>query len=91
MLGYFSLHSAAATELRCGNDLVGRGDFKAEVLLKCGEPFLKDRYYQSHSGSSECEVVDQWTYESGPGSFFKIVEFERGVVVRILTGGRVTP
>lgn len=30
--------------LRCGNSLVSRGDRKIEVILKCGEPFLIEKW-----------------------------------------------
>lgn len=38
----FSLENAFA--LRCGSDLVSRGDRKIEVFMKCGEPDLIERW-----------------------------------------------
>jgi len=32
----------ASDSIRCGNSLVSVGDRKAEVLLKCGEPLLRE-------------------------------------------------
>ncbi|WP_455209360.1 DUF2845 domain-containing protein [Kaarinaea lacus] len=34
--------SYAETTLRCGSKLISVGDSKAQVLLKCGEPMLKE-------------------------------------------------
>jgi hypothetical protein len=34
--------SYAQTTMRCGSKVISVGDTKAEVLLKCGEPLLKD-------------------------------------------------
>jgi len=32
----------ASDSMRCGNSLVSVGDHKAEILIKCGEPFLQE-------------------------------------------------
>jgi hypothetical protein len=34
--------SHAETSLRCGSSIISVGDSKADVLLKCGEPMLKE-------------------------------------------------
>ena len=41
---YVSLNSLAFAEanMRCGSKLISVGDSKAEVLIKCGEPMLKE-------------------------------------------------
>jgi len=41
---FFSMNSLvyATDNMRCGTKLVSIGDSKAEVLLKCGEPLLKE-------------------------------------------------
>ena len=37
-----STSSHAEANMRCGSKLIQIGDSKAEVLLKCGEPMLKE-------------------------------------------------
>lgn len=37
-----STNSYAQATMRCGSKVISVGDTKAEVLLKCGEPLLKD-------------------------------------------------
>lgn len=38
----FMMTSNADTSMRCGNKLIYTGDSKAEILIKCGEPMLKE-------------------------------------------------
>ncbi len=88
---------ACAEALRCGSDLVEMGDFKADVLMKCGEPFLKDTVYVDNdervTGAVDkhghCLAIDQWTYNPGPGQFLTVLDFRAGRLVRIRYGGRV--
>lgn len=37
-----AFQSSYADSMRCGNKLVSIGDRKAEVLIKCGEPMLRE-------------------------------------------------
>ena len=37
-------HEAAAQTFKCRNDLVNVGDSRATVLLKCGEPVVRDAF-----------------------------------------------
>ena len=91
------ISQAHADALRCESDLVEMGDFKADVLLKCGEPFLKDTVYvdggESVTGAADkhghCLAIDQWTYNPGPGQFLTVLDFRAGRLVRIRYGGRV--
>lgn len=85
-----------AEALRCGSDLVEMGDFKADVLIKCGEPFLKDTVYvddgeqvSSVDKRGHCLAIDQWTYNPGSGQFLTVLDFRAGKLVRIRYGGRV--
>lgn len=88
---------AHAEALRCGSELVEMGDFKADVLLKCGEPFLKDTVYvdsgESVTGAVDkygnCVAIDQWTYNPGSGQFLTVLDFRAGRLVRIRYGSRV--
>lgn len=38
----FVVQTAHADAMRCGNKLVSIGDSKAEVLIKCGEPMMRE-------------------------------------------------
>ena len=87
---------ARAEALRCGSDLVEMGDFKADVLMKCGEPFLKDTVYVDDGEKAgnvdrhgHCLAIDQWTYNPGSGQFLTVLDFRAGKLVRIRYGGRV--
>lgn len=69
-------------QMRCGAALVEEGDYKAQVLLKCGEPLFRERYYRGDALTA-CEVIDQWTYDLGPGQFLRVLTFEEGRLERI--------
>jgi len=38
----FATVQAASDSMRCGSRVISTGDTKAEILLKCGEPMLKE-------------------------------------------------
>jgi hypothetical protein len=83
-----------ADSLRCGTNLIGVGDTKAEVLEKCGEPestdsYCRNEYFQSRFGiDAICHRVDLWTFNLGVGRFLENIEFEEGRVSRITNGDR---
>ncbi len=90
---------AYAASLRCGKDLVQIGDYKADVLLKCGEPFLKDTVYVDNDEVvitkdskviEPCKKMDQWTYKPGPGQFLTILDFKGGKLESIHYGNRIS-
>jgi hypothetical protein len=94
--------ATAAQSLRCRGDLVSTGDSRADVLLKCGEPVLKDSFCKPVSqpvpgnptGATianvvPCENVDEWTYNPGYGQFMTTLRFEGGKVAAITYGDRV--
>jgi hypothetical protein len=78
----------------CGDRIISTGDTKADVLIKCGEPFnktsrqeeFKDRV-DGISGRSVFVTVEEWTYNFGPQRFLRIITFRNGTVVDIRTGG----
>jgi len=89
---------AAAEGLRCNGDLAQPGHTKATVLRKCGAPFFVESYCRPLSTgllpdgaviATACERVDEWTYDPGPGQFYALLRFERGVVREIRFGERV--
>ena len=92
--------TASAQSLRCKSDLVSVGDSRASVLVKCGEPLVKDAFCKPvevpAAGATRqpavvpCESVDEWTYNPGYGQFMTTLRFEGGKLVAIKYGDRVT-
>jgi hypothetical protein len=68
---------AAIPRARCQHDALHLGDFTYEVLARCGEPFSRDL----RRGKAV------WTYDFGPLSLVRFLEFEGGRLLRIRTGG----
>lgn len=95
-------HEAAAQTFRCRNDLVSVGDSRAIVLLKCGEPLVKDAVCRPLPGPGArpasgvrpgqivpCENVDEWTYNPGYGQFMTTLRFVEGKLAAVEYGDRV--
>ena len=93
---------AAAQTFKCRNDLVNVGDSRGTVLLKCGEPLVKDAFcrplpvqgQRPASGPRSghivpCENVDEWIYNPGYGQFMTTLRFVEGRLVAIEYGDRV--
>ncbi len=93
---------AAAQTFKCRNDLVNVGDSRATVLLKCGEPVVRDAFCRPlpapgprpASGARPgqivpCENVDEWIYNPGYGQFMTTLRFVEGRLVAIEYGDRV--
>jgi hypothetical protein len=92
-----------AESLRCNGDLAQIGDSKASVIQKCGLPFFTESFckpagevaspYGSYGGTTitiaPCELVDEWSYNPGPGQFITILRFEAGVMTSMRYGDRV--
>ena len=95
--------TTSAQSFRCKNDLVTLGDSRASVLLKCGEPVVKDSVCKplppqtvpsAESGSTvvnaaSCVTVDEWTYNPGVGQLMTTLHFESGALTAIRYGDRV--
>lgn len=87
-----------AFALRCGSKLVNEGDRKAEVLTKCGEPALVERWeeeiviYGDDVGKHVKKVVslhiEEWTYNFGSNKFLYFLEFRDGKLFQIEAGSR---
>lgn len=91
-----SVGSAAAQNLRCGNDHANRGDSKLTVIAKCGEPVMKDSHCKpdpqpvdAQGRARPCLDVDTWSYRPGRGQFITMLDFEQGVLTRIRYGDRI--
>jgi hypothetical protein len=91
---------AAAQTFKCRNDLVNVGDSRATVLLKCGEPLVRDALCRPLPGPGPasgarpghivpCENVDEWIYNPGYGQFMTTLRFVEGRLVAIESGDRV--
>lgn len=86
---------ALTGSMRCGSDVLTEGMTKVEVLQKCGEPLMKDvvgeetvyDFFQG-SGTANKVVVEQWIYDSGKGSFLRVLIFKGGTLSDIEYGNR---
>lgn len=69
-----SLSYSEQSILRCDhNKIIRIGDYKAEVLEKCGQPFFKEENHE----------LNQWSYKLGPREKIWVVGFSNGKVERI--------
>jgi hypothetical protein len=75
--------------MQCGNSLVTLGDTRADVFLKCGEPTFKEMRSEPHRRA--VVVVEEWTYNFGPGRFLRILTFRNSVLSSIKAGAYVEP
>ncbi|HSO18152.1 MAG TPA: DUF2845 domain-containing protein [Desulfosarcina sp.] len=65
----------AAHAMRCGNDLVGDGSTKLEVLNACGEPMRKfDDDLEIGDTGLNREGDEKWVYDIG-GGVYHVVYF----------------
>lgn len=78
----------------CGDHVLSVGDTKADILIKCGEPFYKSSHQDEltehfdDSGSRKVIVtVEEWTYNFGPQQFMRVITFRNSMVVDIRTTG----
>lgn len=75
------------------------GDRKFDVLVKCGQPLLREereeeraisvydrdrRRYREHRATF---LIDEWTYNFGPNRFLYFLRFTDGRLTEIETGG----
>jgi len=88
---------AYADTMKCGTKLVSDGDSKAKVLLRCGEPFIKEivgektvrsRLYGGYGIRSDTVLVERWTYVTGKRQFMRILTFEADTLVKIELGDK---
>ncbi|WP_339014139.1 DUF2845 domain-containing protein [Aeromonas popoffii] len=83
---------ASADAMRCKNALITEGDSTAEMLLKCGEPMLREelsRNEVNHLGNLvQVKFGERWTYNFGKNEFMRFVTVRNGVVIDIENGPR---
>jgi hypothetical protein len=63
---WFSSIPAAASTWRCGQEITKVGDSSAEVLLKCGEPTLREEAATITSGSWRERLRERGRLKEGP-------------------------
>ncbi|MGL4250050.1 MAG: DUF2845 domain-containing protein [Aeromonas sp.] len=84
--------SASASAMRCKNALISEGDTTAEMLLKCGEPMLREdvtRTEENQYGAFiEVKYGERWTYNFGKNEFMRFVTVRNGKIVDIENGPR---
>lgn len=90
-LGLLSI-PASADAMRCKNALITEGDTTAEMLLKCGEPLLREdltRYDVGHFGHQvQVKYAERWTYHFGKYEFMRFVMVRNGIITDIENGPR---
>jgi len=86
--------SRASHGFSCDGKLVSPGHTKVEVLMKCGEPAWKESREEQiterldeNTKRRTTVLIEEWTYNFGPQSFLRILEFRNGKLADIRTGG----
>ncbi|MGL5949754.1 MAG: DUF2845 domain-containing protein [Aeromonas sp.] len=91
-LGSLSPLTSDAGTLRCGQDLVSEGEPSATLLLRCGQPWLREdlvRLEETPYGQrSQILVGERWTYRFGKHQFVQFVTIKGGVIREIEDGPR---
>lgn len=89
------LAASPAYALRCGTYVIRVGDYKFDVLEKCGRPDYTDRRYavagvRLHHPKRTLDIeefeevlVEEWIYNFGPRRFKQYLLFENGVLKEI--------
>lgn len=83
--------------MRCGNLLVDEGDYRIDVIERCGNPdhiserteyrFVKLQKYSNafHYGQQVPVYIEEWTFNFGPRRFMRLLRFENGQLISIRT------
>lgn len=89
-----------AFAMRCGHSLVSEGDYKEEVLAKCGQPdsiethtkivgkTLRYPYRTLDLQQYEEVQVEEWIYNLGSSHFQQYLRFENGQLREVKSLGR---
>lgn len=87
--------AANAHAFRCGRRLVQIGDYKSDVLQKCGEPdtveerrAIRGSRLRHPQGALEINqfeevLIEEWTYNFGPRKFQQFLQFENGALKKV--------
>lgn len=82
-----------ASDFRCGSRIITIGDYKYDVLSKCGEPSHVEVWQEVNIFGlqprfvEEQVIVERWEYNLGPTSFIRYLRFENDRLIRITQGG----
>lgn len=83
---------ASADAMRCKNTLITEGDTTAEMLLKCGEPMLREALSRNEENQFGILVPvtygERWTYNFGKNEFMRFVTVRNGIITDIENGPR---
>jgi len=71
---------SGAYAFRCGDEIVGRWDSSASVLVKCGTPFQKDFVTEKINGRHQ--YVERWFYNCGDNNFIYALSVLNGIIVK---------
>lgn len=85
-----ALVATPAAALRCGSQLVSKGDSIVNVLNACGEPAYRDDwqfYYPYLSASGLTSGSETWYYNFGPSRLLYVLEFRSGRLQQERTEG----
>ncbi len=85
---------ARADSLRCAGGIVQTGDWKIDLLAKCGRPSLVEDHvreggtFDARNGVARrvYAPVDVWTYDFGRNRFVQLVRIVKGRIVAIERG-----
>jgi hypothetical protein len=84
--------AARAESLRCEGGIVSLGDWKLDLLGKCGQPTSREqvpvapRVFGLKGGPPLLTTQETWSYDFGPGAFVQRVTLELGVIKTIERG-----
>ena len=94
--------SASNWAFYCGRNVIQEGDYKLQVLQRCGQPDYSDSRMEYRSsvwrGSGiqqpgldfirqEPVLIEEWTYDFGRHRFMQFLHFENGRLIYINTLG----
>lgn len=91
MIMQISAFALTSDSLRCAGGIISKGDVASEVVRKCGEPAYAAQREQKivEDGWSTGErlvtivILDDWTFNFGPGQFQYRVLLKNGKVSQI--------
>lgn len=79
--------------VRCGNNLINKGDLAIQVKQYCGEPDWVDRWYDEIVVGEDTDfehrtsnVIERWVYNLGPNDFIRFITIRNNRVVKIESG-----
>ena len=102
LAGCLALAAQPSWAFYCGRNVIQEGDYKLQVLQRCGQPDYSDSRMEYRSsvwrGSGiqqpgldfirqEPVLIEEWTYDFGRHRFMQFLHFENGRLIYINTLG----